>query len=63
MFENVDKIRHTRKKYNLKMFQSGVGTFREMEELESNIFREGAIPQKFKELMALGISITHSCYG
>ena len=63
MFDDVGKIRHTRKKYNFKMFQSGVGTFREMEELESNIFREGAIPQKFKELMALGISITHSCYG
>jgi len=63
MFDDIDKIRHTRKKYNFKMFRSGVGTFHEMEELEANIFREGAIPQKFKELIALGISITHSCYG
>jgi hypothetical protein len=63
MFEDVDKIRHTRKKYNFKMFRSGVGAFRELEELESNALGEGAIPQKFKELIALGISITHSCYG
>ena len=63
MFEDIGKIRQTRKKYNYKMFRSGVETFREMEELEANIFREGAIPQKFKELIALGISITHSCYG
>jgi hypothetical protein len=63
MFEDIDEIRRTRKKYNYKMFQSGVETFREMEELEANIFSEGAIPQKFKELIALGISITESCYG
>jgi AhpD family alkylhydroperoxidase len=63
VFDDISKIRQTRKKYNFKMFQSGVGTFRELEELESNIFREGAINQKYKELIALGISIAQSCYG
>lgn len=63
MFEDLNEIRRTRKKYNYKMFQSGVGTFREMEELEEKTFREGRLERKTKELIALGISIAQSCYG
>lgn len=63
MFEDISEIRRIRKKYNGKMFQSGVRTFHEMEELEGNVFLDGAIQRKAKELIALGISITQSCYG
>jgi len=63
MFEDVGQIRRTRKKYNSKMFLSGVSAFRELEEFEANAFRDGALNQKCKELIALGISISHACYG
>ena len=63
MFEEIAEIRKARKKYNYKMFQSGVSTFHEMEQMEANVFKTGSIEQKYKELMALGISITHACYG
>ncbi len=63
MFEDVGEVRKNRKKYNSKMFLSGISTFREIEELEANAFRGGALEQKYKELIALGISISHDCYG
>jgi alkylhydroperoxidase/carboxymuconolactone decarboxylase family protein YurZ len=63
MFEDVGQFRRTRKKYNSKMFLSGVSTFRELEEFETNAFRDGALDQKCKELIGLGISISHACYG
>ena len=63
MFEDVGEVRKNRKKYNSKMFLSGIATFRELEELESRAFQKGAIEQKYKELIALGISISHACYG
>jgi alkylhydroperoxidase/carboxymuconolactone decarboxylase family protein YurZ len=63
MFEEIGQIRKTRKKVNLAMFRSGVGTFRELEELEANALQDGALAQKTKELIALGISISHACYG
>ena len=63
MFEDVGEVRKDRKKYNSKMFLSGITTFRELEELESRAFQTGAIEQKYKELIALGISISHACYG
>lgn len=63
MFENVDEIRRTRKQYNHEMHQSGVRTFREMEQLEANAFQSGSLAQKYKELIALGISIGQGCNG
>lgn len=45
------------------MFLSGVSAFRELEEFEANAFRDGALKQKCKELIALAISISHACYG
>jgi len=63
MFENIDVVRRTRKQYNHKMFQSGVSTFREMEQLEAKAFQSGSLAQKYKELIALGISIGQGCYG
>lgn len=63
MFENVRQIRKLRKEYNLQMFRSGIGTFRELAELESSALRDGALARREKELIALGISISQGCYG
>ena len=63
MFEDVNQIRKTRKRYNLHMFRSGVGTFEKMAELEAAALQDGALARKYKELIALGISISHGCYG
>ncbi|MCE5242883.1 MAG: hypothetical protein ABFD98_08905 [Syntrophobacteraceae bacterium] len=61
--EDIAEIRRTRKKFNHKMFQSGIGTFLELEKLEAGVFEPGNLDQKHKELIALGISISQSCYG
>jgi AhpD family alkylhydroperoxidase len=45
------------------MHRSGIKTFRELEELEANALKDGALAQKYKELIALGISINNGCYG
>jgi alkylhydroperoxidase/carboxymuconolactone decarboxylase family protein YurZ len=63
MFDEIKQIRGMRKKYNLQMFRSGIDTFRELGELEGNALRDGVLTQKHKELIALGISISQSCYG
>jgi len=63
MFPDIEEIRSSRKKYNWRMRQSGVSTFREMEELEVDVLKDGALSQKNKELIALGISISKGCYG
>ena len=63
MFPDINEIRKTRKIYNGKMLQSGIKTFRELGELETNALKDGALAQKYKELIALGISIGQACYG
>jgi len=63
MFPDINEIRKIRKKYNWQMYQSGIKTFREIGELEANALKDGALTQKYKELIALGISINNSCYG
>jgi alkylhydroperoxidase/carboxymuconolactone decarboxylase family protein YurZ len=63
VFPDIDEIRKTRKKYNWQMYQSGIKTFRELGEVETNALKDGALAQKHKELIALGISIGNRCYG
>ena len=63
MFPNVHEIKKERKKYNLQMRQSGINTFREIGQVEANALKDGALAQKYKELIALGISISNKCYG
>jgi alkylhydroperoxidase/carboxymuconolactone decarboxylase family protein YurZ len=63
MFPDIDEIRRTRKKFNWQMYQSGVKAFREIEKIETNVLKDGALSQKYKELIALGISISNCCYG
>ncbi len=62
MFDEIEDIRQTRKRLNLKIFQSGIGGFRAFEEVEKAAFSEGAVSQKNKELIGLGISITQKCF-
>jgi alkylhydroperoxidase/carboxymuconolactone decarboxylase family protein YurZ len=63
MFEEVHQIRRARKKYNLHMFRSGVDSFRAFQELEADALEDGALAQKYKELIALGVSIARGCHG
>jgi len=63
MEETIEEIRKTRKKYDLIMSQSGISAFEELDRLEANALKSGELDQKQKELIALGISISQSCYG
>ena len=63
MFPNSNEIQKARKKYNLQMYQSGINTFREIGQVEANALKDSALSQKYKELIALGISISNKCYG
>jgi alkylhydroperoxidase/carboxymuconolactone decarboxylase family protein YurZ len=63
MFPDINEINRIRKKYSWQMSQSGIKTFSEIGTLEGNALKDGALTQKYKELIALGISINNSCYG
>lgn len=63
MFDDAADLRAARKAYNAKMFASGLPTFRELEDLEAAALKDAALPQKYKELLGLAISIADSCYG
>lgn len=63
MFIDTDEIRRLRQKYYLKMQQSGIKTFQEMDRIEMQALESGDLSQKYKELIALGISISKACYG
>lgn len=63
MFEDISQIRLNRKKYSLAMRRSGIRAFRQLEEMEADALKDGALPQKQKELIALGISISNACHG
>ncbi len=63
MFEDIQEVRDLRKRYNYKLFNSGVSTFQEFENLEATALKSGALDQKYKELIALGMSIISLCYG
>jgi AhpD family alkylhydroperoxidase len=63
MFIDTDEIRELREKYYLQMQKSGIKTFRDMDRIETEALEDGALSQKYKELIALGISIERACYG
>jgi AhpD family alkylhydroperoxidase len=63
MFEDIQEFRDLRKKYNYKMFTSGVSTFREFEELEAKTLQSGALERKYKELIGIATSVVSLCYG
>ena len=45
MFPDIDEIKRTRKKYNGKMFLSGIETFKEMAEVEERALKGGVLKQ------------------
>ena len=63
MFVDTDETRRLRQKYNVQMQQSGIRTFQDMDRIEMNALESGDLSQKYKELIALGISISKACYG
>jgi hypothetical protein len=63
MFIDTDETRKLRQKYNLQMQKSGIKTFQDMDRIEMDALESGDLSQKYKELIALGISISKACYG
>ena len=63
MFIDTDETRELRQKYNLQMRKSGIKTFQDMNKIETEALESGELSQKYKELIALGISISQACYG
>lgn len=63
MFIDTQDVRSLRKKYNGKMMKSGIPIFQEVGRIEAEALKSGALDQRFKELIALGISIAKGCYG
>jgi hypothetical protein len=63
MFIDTDETRKLRQKYNLQMQKSGIKTFQDMDRIEMEALESGDLSQKYKELIALGISISKACYG
>jgi len=58
--EKIEQSIQDRKKMHLR-FLNHVKTYKPLLELEENAFRDGALPKKAKELMALSISIVTKC--
>jgi len=63
MFIETDETRKSRQKYNLQMKKSGIKTFQDMDRIEMEALESVDLSQKYKELIALGISISNACYG
>ena len=63
MFPSVEEIRRSRKKFNGQMFKSGIQLFHQIGEIETQALSDGVLSQRYKELIALGISISKGCYG
>ncbi len=63
MFIDTDEIRRLRVKFHLQMQESGIKTFQDMHKTEIGALESGDLSQKYKELIALGISISRACYG
>jgi AhpD family alkylhydroperoxidase len=63
MFDEIGEIRSARKKYNGLMFESTSPVFKGFEELEATALRSGTLDRKYKELIALSISVCENCYG
>ncbi|HAY40409.1 MAG TPA: hypothetical protein DCY53_14425 [Desulfobacteraceae bacterium] len=63
MFIDTDETRKLRQNYNLQMQKSGIKTFQDMDRIEMEALKSGDLSQKYKELIALGISISNACYG
>lgn len=59
--EKIDRLIKQRKWANGKLIKYNSKVFRAIQELEQATFRNGALPKKMKELIAVGISVVSNC--
>jgi AhpD family alkylhydroperoxidase len=59
--EKIEQIIKQRKWANGKLIQYNSQVFKAINELEKATFRDGALPKKIKELIAVGISVVNNC--
>jgi AhpD family alkylhydroperoxidase len=59
--EKIEQLVKQRKWANGKLFRYNSKVFQVIQELEQATFRDGALPKKVKELIAIGISVVSNC--
>ncbi len=59
--EKIDQLIKQRKWANGKLIKYNSKVFKVIQELEQATFRDGALPKKVKELIAVGISVVNNC--
>jgi AhpD family alkylhydroperoxidase len=59
--EKIERLIKQRKWANGKLIQYNSQVFKAINELEKATFRDGALPKKIKELIAVGISVVTNC--
>ena len=59
--EKIEQLIRQRKWANGKLIRYNPQVFKAINELEKATFRDGALPKKVKELIAVGISVVNNC--
>lgn len=59
--EKIEQLIRQRKWANGRLIQYNSQVFKVIQELEQATFRDGALPKKVKELIAVGISVVNNC--
>ena len=59
--DKINQLIRQRKWANGKLIQYNSRVFKAISELEKVTFRDGALPKKTKELIAVGISVVSNC--
>lgn len=59
--DRIDQLIRQRKWANGKLMKYNSQVFKAINELEKVTFRDGALPKKVKELIAVGISVVNNC--
>lgn len=59
--ERIQQLITQRKWANGRLLQYNSKVFKVIQELERATFRDGALPKKVKELIAVGISVVNNC--
>ena len=59
--EKIEKLINQRKWANGRLIRYNSKVFKAVQALEEATFRDGALPKKTKELIAIGISVVNNC--
>jgi len=59
--EKIERLIKQRKWANGKLIRYNSKVFKSIQALEDATFRDGALPKKVKELIAIGISVVNNC--